>query len=284
MVLKRDAEIRCDKMAEAIVNNDNKSFWIQPKSFLPRKATYPAKVNDADCQAEIADLFADKFHNLYNSVSYNEADMDILKNDIDNMINVRCTRTSHCTHLTHGIIANDVIAALKRLKHDKKDGASEVVSEHLIYSCRCVSVHLSLLFTTMLRHSLTPDGMLNGTMVPIPKRRWTNLSSSDNFRAITLSSIFCKLLDVIILTKEEAHLCTSILQFGFKQGSSNSLCTARGQETISYYVHNGSNVYGLMLDDSKAFDHVNYCKLFRILLEKKLCPLYCRLLLTMYIN
>ncbi len=32
MVIKRDAEIRCDKMAEAIVNNDNKSFWKQPKS------------------------------------------------------------------------------------------------------------------------------------------------------------------------------------------------------------------------------------------------------------
>ncbi len=122
----------------------------------------------------------------------------------------------------------------------------------------------------MLRHGLIPDGMLNGTMVPIPKGRWANLSSSDIFRAITLTSILCKLLDVIILTKEEAHLCTSNLQFGFKQGSSTSLCTAMVQETISHYVHNGSNIYGLMLDASKTFDHVNYCKLFRILLEKKL--------------
>ncbi len=56
------------------------------------------------------------------------------------------------------------------------------------------------------------------------------------------------------------------------------------QETISYYVHNGSNVYGLMLDASKAFDRVNYCKLFRILLDKKVCPLYCRLILNMYLN
>ncbi len=61
--------------------------------------------------------------------------MDILKIDIDNIINVQCTRSSHCTHRTHSIIANDVIAAIKQLKHDQKDGASEVVSEHLIYSC-----------------------------------------------------------------------------------------------------------------------------------------------------
>ncbi len=71
-----------------------------PSLFLPRKATYPAEVDDADGQAEIADVFADKFHNLYNSVSYNEAEMDILKNDIDNMINVQCTRSSHCIHGT----------------------------------------------------------------------------------------------------------------------------------------------------------------------------------------
>ncbi len=51
----------------------------------------------------------------------------------------------------------------------------------------------------------------------------------------------------------------------------------------NYIIHNGSNVYGLMLDASKAFDHVNYCKLFRILLDKKVCPPYCRLLLNMYL-
>ncbi len=87
-----------------------------------------------------------------------------------------------------------------------------------------------------------------------------------------------------MLTKEGAHLCTTNLQFGFKQGSSTSLCTTMVQETISCYVHNGSNVYGLMLDASKAFDRVNYSKLFRILLEKKICPLYCKLLLNMHFN
>ncbi len=34
MGLKRDAEIRCDKMAECTINNDNKSFWKQPKLLI----------------------------------------------------------------------------------------------------------------------------------------------------------------------------------------------------------------------------------------------------------
>ncbi len=56
------------------------------------------------------------------------------------------------------------------------------------------------------------------------------------------------------------------------------------QETISYYVHNGANVYGLLLDANKAFDQVNYCKLFHILIDRGFCPMYSRLLLIMYSN
>ena len=37
-----------------------------------------------------------------------------------------------------------------------------------------------------------------------------------------------------------------------------------------------------MLDASKAFDRVNYCKLFRVLLKRKVSPLVLRLLLYMY--
>ncbi len=39
-----------------------------------------------------------------------------------------------------------------------------------------------------------------------------------------------------------------------------------------------------MMDSIKVFDHVNYCKLFRILLEKNTFPLYCSLLLNMYVS
>ena len=40
----------------------------------------------------------------------------------------------------------------------------------------------------------------------------------------------------------------------------------------------------LLIDASKAFDRVNYIKLFNKLIEKGMCPLIIRLLLNMYIN
>ncbi len=158
-------------------------------------------------------------------------------------------------HGTHSIIRTEVLSAIRNLKHDKNDGDSD----YIIYSDWSLSVHIAKLFKAMLRHGLTPDGMLTGTMIPIPKGKWANLSTSDNFKAINLSGILCKLLDVVILSKEKVNLCTSDMQYGFKQGSS----TAMVQETISYYVHNGSNVYGLMLDANKTFDPVNYCIFFK---------------------
>ena len=53
-------------------------------------------------------------------------------------------------------------------------------------------------------------------------------------------------------------------------------------ETVNYYNFNKSNVFVLMLDASKAFDWVNYCKLFGELLKRDISPIVLRLLLYMY--
>ena len=119
-------------------------------------------------------------------------------------------------------------------------------------------------------------------MVSIPKDKRQLVCTSDSFRAITLGSIVAELFDVVILSKEQNVLATTHLQFGFKQNKSTTHCTYVMMETISCYNANGSNVYALMLDASKAFDRVNYCKLFRVLLKRKVSLLVLRLLLYMY--
>ena len=107
--------------------------------------------------------------------------------------------------------------------------------------------------------------MIMGAMIPIPKNRKQSLC---NYRAIALSSIFGKILDWVILIKEESALCSSHLQFGFKKGMSTTQCTYSMLETVNYYNFNKSNVFVLMRDASKAFDRVNYCKLLRELLKR----------------
>ena len=141
-----------------------------------------------------------------------------------------------------------------------------------------------LLFSVMLRHGCSPEGMLLSTMVPLPKGRWNDFSNSKNFRALTISNLLGKVLDNIILNIECQNLLTNDLQFSFKADSSITMCTTMIRETIYYFVNKASNVYGLVLDSIKAFDRINYCKLFRILLKRNINPLICRLLLNMYTN
>ena len=40
------------------------------------------------------------------------------------------------------------------------------------------------------------------------------------------------------------------------------------QETVNYYNLKKTNVYVLMFDASKAFDRVEYCELFKLLIQK----------------
>jgi len=56
-------------------------------------------------------------------------------------------------------------------------------------------------------------------------------------------------------------------QFGFKSGHSTSLCTHSFKFIVDYYTNRGSHVFVCFADFTKAFDRVNYWKLFNWLLE-----------------
>ena len=54
------------------------------------------------------------------------------------------------------------------------------------------------------------------------------------------------------------------------------------QETISYYLRRGSDVFCCLLDFSKAFDKVNFKKLFEMLRERKFPAIFLRVIIYIY--
>ena len=74
------------------------------------------------------------------------------------------------------------------------------------------------------------------------------------------------------------------MQYGFRQKHSTMQCSFVLNETVEYYVSNKGSVHVMLLDTSKAFNRVEYCKLFGTLRTKGLCPLVIRLLITMYVH
>ena len=106
-------------------------------------------------------------------------------------------------------------------------------------------------------------------MSPLIKDSRKSQQDPDNYRSLTIGTCISKVFDVIIMNKHSSVFRTSDNQFGFKEKLSTNMCTFALNETISYYTKNGSQVYALFLDASKAFDRLNYVKLFNKLLHKK---------------
>ena len=104
-------------------------------------------------------------------------------------------------------------------------------------------------------------------MIAIPKDRGKAIIFSDNYRALTLRSILCKVFDWIGLLKENNILRSYYLYFGFKEHASTTQCTFAMNEVISYYNSKGSDVFMVFLDVTKAFDRSSIAFNFVSLLE-----------------
>ena len=129
----------------------------------------------------------------------------------------------------------------------------------------------------MLVHGVVSADFLVSSIIPIPKGKNSTGVDSNNYRAIALSSIFGKIFDRIILNRYSNILITSERQFGFKKGHSTFMCTMVLKETIDYYTSNNETVFCTLLNATKAFDRIKYCRLFRCLVDRKLPTVVIRL-------
>jgi hypothetical protein len=97
--------------------------------------------------------------------------------------------------------------------------------------------------------------MLLSTPVPIPKY------GRKSYRSFVLGSDFGTVIDNIILENHKYVLKSEGLQYGFKAKHSITHCTFLLNEIVDYYLNNGSSVFLVLLDASKAFDRVQYITL-----------------------
>ena len=277
-VRKNQNHLRRDKLADALLQDKGRPFWSEVRKATGHCNTIPNMMDGAVGESNISDVFAEKYHKLYNSVSYNADAMDELLIDInDNIING--------PGLTNDFVnCSDVLSALDTVKRGKCDGYGILFTDHFIHGPHRLSVYLSLLFNAMIIHGFSPDGFNVATIQPIVKNKRKSMYDSANYRAIALGSPLSKIFDWIILNKNVDEFSTTDLQYGFKPKSSTTQCTFTMLETINHYRQNDTDVYVLLLDASQAFDKVNYVKLFRLLIDRHVNPLVIRCLLYMYTN
>ena len=202
-----------------------------------------------------------------------------IASEVVNVCNTTKTcESSDCVHC-HLISRTDVSTAVSKLKTDKVNDNGMIYSNNFIHGTELLFQYLGLLYTSMVYHGYCPPSFICANIIPIPKGSKANLSDSDKYRSIAISSLRGKILDHIIIEKQSEALKTSNYQFGFKAKSPTVLCSTTVNETVQYYTENGGKpIYVLLLDASKAFDKVAFNVLFNKLRDRSMCPRITKLL------
>ena len=272
--------IRANRMAEALSGNKHRAFWQEVKRFKQSRNKQPTFVDGVTDAKGISTVFYHKFKNLYTSVGYDQCQLERIRAEIATRVS---SGLKDILDTNKEIVStSDICSAIGKLKNNKSDGGNNISTDCLLNATPELHKLLAILFKCILVHGYMPAETLLGHMTPIPKCK-TVTRFSDKYRAITLSSVIGKVFDLIILDRErKKSLATSDLQFSYKPSCSTTLCTAMLRETITHFNNSGSSVYGLFLDATKAFDRVDFAKLFDTLCSRNMNPIHMRCLLHMY--
>ena len=102
--------------------------------------------------------------------------------------------------------------SILQLKKSKDDGNVGFKSDHLINGGHCLHAFLSILFS----HGYNARDLRISSILSISKDMNSSLTSSDNYRGISLFNSICKVFDYTILDLCNDYFMTSVMQLVFK--------------------------------------------------------------------
>ena len=134
----------------------------------------------------------------------------------------------------------------------------------------------------MCESCFIPEDCLIIDIVSILKCKNKDATNVGNYRPIAVATTISKLFEHFILFHIKPFLSTSDHQFGFKRGTGTDMCIFLLKQIISSYLQQGSPIFSVFLDASKAFDRVSHELLFKKLLLHDVPPCFIRLLRYWY--
>ena len=111
----------------------------------------------------------------------------------------------HCS-FTHRITIDHIVESVKLLRPGKSGGANGVMSDSFIQGTNLLYQYILVLFNAMLTHGVSPDDFKISILIPIPKGARVEKSNASKYRAVALSSILGKMLDIIIIKVQKEEL------------------------------------------------------------------------------
>ena len=275
--LKRaNNKLQNDKFVQGLLRGGCDIFQ-EIKKHRGKVATTSSRIDNQVGSHNIANRFADIYGNLYNQHEHGTDIAELSQNISDS---VETESLVDADKVTPELVSK----ALKQMKKGKNDSLIDIQSDCLASGPDDLVVHLARLLKSFIIHGYVPSSLLICTLLPLVKDNLADITSSDNYRAIASGSLLLKLLDIVILILEGDKLSCDQLQFGFQAGASTSMCSWTATTVIEHYNRYGRPVFACAMDLSKAFDLVEWKSLFQLLRERKVSPIFLRLLLYVYCN
>jgi hypothetical protein len=157
-----------------------------------------------------------------------------------------------------------ILRAIKRIKPNASSGPDGFPPSLVKQLAPSLAVPLSLLFASFISVGQVPSAWKTAIVTPIYKAGLA--SEPSNYRPISLTSVFCKLMERIIadeiLTYLRQHKLLGKEQHGFlkKRSTSSNLLESLNDWTLTMKNHHGTVI--AYIDYTKAFDSVCHNKLF----------------------
>ena len=260
------------------MNKNFSSFWNFIRKTNKVHTKLPDNVDDALGDVDISNLFKNIYKDLYNSVD--DPDLELVIDKVKYKARETCM-LDRCQQ-PHIFDENNLKVALTSLKPSKIDYIYDINSNNILYgSDKLKNVILNIL-NCILTHGNSTEIFNRSLIFPLIKNKRMSDSISNNYRAISLCSVLCKIFEYMILDALKNKLRSDEYQFAYKESHSTTLCTSMVLNTIHYYTEQNSNVFTLFLDATKAFDKVKHSQLFNELLDKGICPIFIRIIINMY--
>ena len=270
---KAELTIKKSKLLDACLNG-NGDLFKEIKSMRKTKTSVADKIDGVS--ENIPNHFKNIYSELYNSVKDGD-EVKKISEEIEENISEESLQD------VNKVTKEEVKKAAAALKPGKGDPVFSFSSDCIKVNSDILSEYTAIMIKSFLIHNYIPQFMLLSTLVPIIKDKLGSINISKNYRSVCISSLILKQMDWITINLFGNVLGFHDLQFAYQSGVSANMCSWAVIETVSYFLRNGSEVFGCSMDKSKAFD---FCK-FSILFRKMFCKIshiFLRIIIFIYVH
>ena len=146
--------------------------------------------------------------------------------NIDGDVHNSATNVTHDEELDNPITDIEVIKAIESLKRGKSSGLDYLINEMFIDANGVLTPYLTKLFNHMFENNIYPDKWTKSVIIPIPKKG--DLSDVNNYRGITIMSVFAKIFSIVLNNRlmkwAESSGILNDCQYGFRENKGTIDC------------------------------------------------------------